>query len=436
MSSVGFGLLKSVIDHRYSLSNLAHQGILEEHFIDKEVPAYLFIRNFMLEYGVHPVLDTVARHVEDLAVFAQLPGEPVEYWIAEVKQRKRHNDIRQCFMRVRECLEGHDIERALDEMGSTYISVRDSYSTRSLADLRTVQQEVLTKHDVIQRAGQMPGVSFGFPYIDNQSGGAQGGDYVVIAGQTGVGKTYLALKIGMSAHRSNKNVIFLSTEIPVLQAARRVLAMEGRFSTDDLKKGTLSYYGRERAQRIVEQGAALDSDSGYYFHLLPGGMFPKVEDFAIVVKELRPHLAIVDGAYLLQATSRAWWEKNMEVAQVLKNLALNEDLPIIGTYQYTKRETGKIEGVGGGFAIVQIASIVLSFEYERKEDIGSINEVQYRVLRLTKGRDGEAGSIRVRYNMLTTQLVQDRRLTGRVTDDELIEPDISDEMDSQDFAEI
>jgi len=104
----------------------------------------------------------------------------------------------------------------------------------------------------------------------------------------------------------------------------------------------------------------------------------------------------------------------MEVASMLKNLALNENIPVIGTYQFGKKESGKLEGVGGGFAIPQIASMVLSFEYERKEDIGSQNEVQYRVLKLIKGRDGESGSIRVEYNMRRTTLHQARVISGRM----------------------
>jgi hypothetical protein len=132
----------------------------------------------------------------------------------------------------------------------------------------------------------------------------------------------------------------------------------------------------------------------------------------------------------------SWWEKNMEVAVVLKNLALNEDIPVLATYQYGKKDTGKLEGVGGGFAIPQIASIVLSFEYERKEDIGSTDEVQNRVLRLTKGRDGESGSIRVEYNMTSTKLTQERRLSGRAEDIMEYEPDLTEEMDQIDFAEI
>lgn len=437
MSSIGFGLFKSLIESNKNFSDLQNHSITEEHFQDKELAAYRFIKQFILEYGQYPVLETVSRHISEDLAFADLPLETPEYWITEVKKRKRYEDMHSCMLDVRRCIEEQNMEEALSVMGKGYLDIRESYISKRMADIREIQLEVLEKHDEVQSTQELPGVSFGFPYIDEESGGAQNGDYVVIVGQTGVGKTFLALKIAKAAHRSGKNVLFLSTEMPNLQTARRVLALEGRFSTNDLKKGRLSYFGRERAERIITEGAAFDGERGNYFRLLPGGMFPKVEDFAIVVKELKPDFAVIDGAYLLQTIARmSWWEKNMEVAVVLKNLAMNEDLPIMATYQYGKKDTGKLEGVGGGFAIPQIASMVLSFEYERKEDIGSTNDEQFRVLKLTKGRDGESGSIRVKYNMKTTRLVQERRLSGRLYNLPVEEPDLTEEMDQIDYAEI
>jgi len=436
VSSIGFGLFKALVENNIPFSNLQNYSITEDHFRDKELSAYRFMRQFILEYGEYPRLETISRHIADELAFADLPSEAAEYWVGEVKERKRYTDLHSYMLEMRRSIEDHNIEEALDLMGQGYLSIRESYITKRMVDLREVQREVLTKHDEAQSTQELLGVPFGFPYIDNQSGGAQKGDYIIIVGQTGVGKTFLALKVAKSAHSRGKNVLFLSTEMPNLQSARRVLGIEGRFSTTDLKKGTMSYYGRERAGRIVNEGAIIDGEQGNYFQLLPGGMFPKVEDFAVVVKELKPDLAVVDGAYLLQAKSKSWWEKNMEVAVILKNLALNEDIPILATYQYGKKDTGKLEGVGGGFAIPQIASVVLSFEYERKEDVGNTNEVQSRVLRLTKGRDGESGSIRVEYNMRTSQLIQDRRLSGRIYSEVVEEPDLTEEMDDIDYADI
>lgn len=436
-SSVGFGLLHSLLQGSDRFSSLTDFGISAEHFFEKELTAYEFIKGFILEHSTYPQAGTVARHIGELSVFDGLENEPIGYWVEEVKERKRFSDIRDTLLNVKSRLDSGSVSDAIDTLGSSYLRLRESYSVQRLEELRELQQRVLEKHDETQNSVDLPGISFGFPFIDMLTGGAQGGDYVAIAGQTGVGKTYLALKMAMSAHHTGKNVLAVSTEMPTIQAARRILAMEGRFSTTDIKMGRLSHFGRTRANMIIERGIAQDTGNDNWFYFLPGGMFSQVEDIIILAKEMKPDILVVDGAYLLQTKAASWWEKNMEVASKLKNLSLNENIPSIGTYQFLKKDAGKVEGVGGGFAIPQIASIMFSFEWERKEDMENNNEVQYRKLKFIKGRDGESGAIRVLYNMRRTSLEQDRVLAGQVDPDERISrSEESRELDENEVEEI
>jgi len=421
MSSVGFGLLYSLINSQDSFSTLNNHEITEHHFKDKEVDAYGFIRLFVMDYGEYPNVTTVARHIGNLEAFDGLENEPFEYWVSEVKNRKRYNDLKHTMATMREYLESNKLEDAIAFMGTSYLDLRHSYGNKRMTELREVQMEVLNKHDQLQSNPDIPGIPVGFPYLDEVSGGAQGGDYIAIVGQTGVGKTYLALRMALSGHiMAGKNVLVVSTEMPMLQSGRRILAMEGNFSTTDLKMGRLSHFGREKALELVERGASAIQNDGKYFYLLPGGMFSNVEDIIIITKEMRPDLLVVDGAYLLRAQSKSWWEKNMDVASMLKDLCMQQNIPIIATYQYNKGDKGKLEDIGGGFAIPQIASVVYSFEYERKEDMQSGADIQYRILKLTKGRDGESGAVRVLYDMRRTSLTQDRVLSGRVDPDDRV----------------
>ena len=421
MSSVGFGLLRSLITSQESFSILNNYEISEQHFREKEVDAYSFIRSFVMDYGEYPNTTTVARHIEVLEAFRGLEDEPFEYWVSEVKNRKRHNDLKATMATVREQVESGKLEEAIAFMGTAYLDLRHSYGNKRMTELREVQREVLEKHDQLQSNPDIPGIPIGFPYLDAVAGGAQGGDYITIVGQTGVGKTYLALKMALAGHvMAGKNVLVVSTEMPMLQSGRRILAMEGNFSTTDLKMGRLSHFGRERASELVENGATLLDSTEKYFYLLPGGMFSNVEDIVIITKEMRPDLLIVDGAYLLRTQAKSWWEKNMDVASILKDLSMQQNIPIIATYQYNKGDKGKLEDIGGGFAIPQIASLVYSFEYERKEDMNSGADIQYRILKLTKGRDGESGAVRVLYDMRRTSIVQDRVLSGRVDPDDRV----------------
>jgi replicative DNA helicase len=254
---------------------------------------------------------------------------------------------------------------------------------------------------------------------------------------TGVGKTNLALKTALSAHTMGFNVAIITTELPVPQISRRALAMSTRLSTSDMKLGRLSHWAVQRAQNFVNSLINLAEDDGPFFKILPGGMFANVDEVIIATKELQPDYLVIDGAYLLRIPG--WrgnrWDRMIEVTERTKSLSLEENIPIMSTYQFKKGESGNLEGIYGGTAMSHAASILLSFEYERKEDIGAPAPVQFRILRIVKGRDGEFGTIRILYDMRNTAIIQDSVLSGSEMDYEDTEEDYMDE-DPEEFAEI
>ena len=341
-----------------------------------------------------------------------LTDEQAEFWAERVKERKRFADLRATQRQISESLESGNVRAAINIMGSSYTNLRETYEENRMIDLKDAEREVLVRHNLIQNSGVLPGIPFGFPFIDSISGGAQGGDSIAIAGVTGVGKTYLALRIALSAYQMENSVLFLSTEMPKLQTARRLLAMEGHFSTTDLKLGTLSYFGVKKAEEIIE---AAGPTEGIWFKLLPGGLFANIEDVVVVARELKPAMLVIDGAYLLRLAEpgkQVYWERILKVASRIKQLAMTDDIPVLATYQYGKKDVGETKGIGGGMAVGQLAGMVFSFEFERKEDQQNPAPVQYRLLKLIKGRDGESGVLRVLYNMKRTTITQDRVISG------------------------
>ena len=179
--------------------------------------------------------------------------------------------------------------------------------------------------------------------------------------------------------------------------------------------GNLSGFATARLiERINEDNARNQTDHSYY-RLLPGGIYGTYENIATVTKEIKPHLLIIDGAALVKTDKfrGSRWERIIEVIERFKELALREeDLRIILTFHYGKGGAGKQENIYGGMAISQFASIILSFEYERPEDRNNPSPVQYRNLKLIKGREGESGTVRVLYDMRRSIISQDEVLVG------------------------
>ncbi len=71
-----------------------------------------------------------------------------------------------------------------------------------------------------------------------------------------------------------------------------------------------------------------------------------------------------------------------------------------------------------------------------EEDRNSTNPVQFRILKLLKGRDGETGTLRLLYDMQRSKIEQDRVLVGYSEDPSEEGEIVPVEVDSDPFEEI
>ena len=96
----------------------------------------------------------------------------------------------------------------------------------------------------LQRRVQSPApaeaVPTGFPSLDRLlGGGLRPGDLTVLTGDTASGKSSLALAIALRAAQHEHPAHFLSGEMTPARLLERALAIEGRVSVDQLRRGAL-----------------------------------------------------------------------------------------------------------------------------------------------------------------------------------------------------
>src|SRR5687768_11032349 len=85
----------------------------------------------------------------------------------------------------------------------------------------------------------------GFPSLDELLGGGfRRGDLIVLGGDTGSGKSALALAIALRVSEGMRSTLFLTAEMEADRVLERALAIEGRARIDDLRRGTLDDDGR------------------------------------------------------------------------------------------------------------------------------------------------------------------------------------------------
>ncbi len=409
--SVGFGFLHAMLRDNISPARLDDFRCSPAMFRGSEEDALQFITDFYSNYNTLPTLAVVEAEV---GPFPELPESPIEYWADQVRSRWAHSYISRSVQGIAELLADGDIEGAKERLQSIAVGARSYDLHNRVAPASEYAREVIERHAMVQGASGLIGVSFGFPFLDQVTGGAQPGDFIIVVGRPGTGKTYLLLKMALAAIAQGRKVLFLTMEMTALQIVSRLLAMHTGVTHTLLRHGKLSYF----AVQVLEQ--AIDTfDPNNNLIIMPGGLARSVTDLALRVKEQQPHVVLVDGAYLVRPGERsnAKWEKVTLVAEALKTIGIGEDIPIIASYQQGRGAEGKAGGslgtIGYSDAIGQLASIGIDIDDEDKDAEFSIGVSIPKIVSIIKGREGEYGAFRALFNMRRTQITQDEILVSR-----------------------
>jgi len=229
------------------------------------------------------------------------------------------------------------------------------------------------------------------------------------------GKSYLMLKMALTAKLAGFFPLFVTMEMSPLQCARRVLAMHAGVPASLIRLGRLSCWGRDKLVSTVRwAGEAQENDR--QFLLMRGSLTTTVEDVVLRVRELRPHIVFVDGAYLLRTRSKseARWERVTETAEYLKMVASDFNIPLVASYQFNRRGAGSLGNIAHADAVGQLASIVIGMDDEEQSstDPMSWGQRSYKLLELLKGREGERGEIRILFDMGRMRIEQDSVVKG------------------------
>jgi replicative DNA helicase len=234
-------------------------------------------------------------------------------------------------------------------------------------------------------------VAVGFPTLDALlGGGLRRGDLVALVGDTGSGKSALALAMALRASEAGHAAFVLSGEMTPERVVERALAIEGRVRVDDLRRGTLD----DAARGAVGAAALRLRDHGPGIAMLPGGGMEPVAD--VLRRALDTELAVVDPLAGLATGARARDEELATAVLALKALALELDLALVVTVPLALPARGRadqrptLDDLGALGALAQHADVVLGLYREEmyQADRGIEGATELRVL---KNRNGPTG---------------------------------------------
>lgn len=397
--SVGMGLLKRMIDEGRSPTLLIENSLEDHSFEGEEVAVLNYIRHHFQKFGKMPNSETVEREVE--VRFGKFPDEPLGYWMDGVRNRYQEKLMIDTMKSVQSKIGDGFVDEAREEIQSLGLRLREKFAADTVRSLWDAGVDVLKAQRLRQMSSKMSGVPFGFEYLDELSDGAQASDTVAMVGRPGTGKSYLLFASALFAHSYGETPLVVNFEMSSLQCARRIIALDSGVNVRHLRIGQTDHFKVKKISQLMEDLSKLDNP----FYLMQGSLKSTVEDLALVIQEKRPSVVYIDGAYMLRTRDsfRSRWERIADVAEYIKLMATEYNIPIIATYQFSRKGSGSIDHIGGSDEIGKLASIVCGLTNSEREGTDGI---VYNYLSILKGREGEQGVLEIEYDFNRMTITQ------------------------------
>lgn len=401
MANEGSKLLMGLVDSgKKGFSEFLDYQFTEEMFKGDEQDLYKFCKKHAMGYGKLPDRKTVKKWAKEHSIplpASEAISEPPKYYYDRLSNRNLKLGLLQAMKDAEEHRQ-EDPGKALEVLTSEVIALTNHERRTHLLNIAEDGGKIVHEEYTKAVLGGDDGLKFGWPTLDDMSGGLVGGDLVSLVGRPGMGKTYMALHGMINAWHQGMTTLFVSMEMNATPIVQRTVAMYTKTSIGELKQGTVA---SKKYNNMLNLMGSMKGEQGMW--VADGRLSMSVEDIMILCQQLQPDVIYIDGAYLLRRPDSyrmARHERiNSNTEDVKQYLAEGLNIPAVQTFQFNRGMKKKkdiedvdLEDIAGSDAIGQLSSLVLgTFQDD------NIETKLQRKIRILKGRSGEQGEFNINW---------------------------------------
>ena len=299
--------------------------------------------------------------------------------------------------------ESGSAQQILEAAEQRIYAIRQGRSAQGMAHISAVMGTVWETIKERQAAGEeFPGISTGLVDLDRRISGLNNSDLIILAARPGMGKSSLALNMGMeAAKRSGKNVAVFSLEMSREQLGMRLLSTECLVDNKKLLTGRIN--GEEEWNRIAMGVATLsqakmfiDDDASLSVAEI-NAKCRRVKDLGLVIID---YLQLMTSAGGPQRASDNRQQIVSDMSRSLKLMAKELNVPVICLSQLSRANESRAAGqrrpmlsdLRESGAIEQDADIVMFIHRESYYDDDTENPNVAECI-VAKNRHGETGTV-------------------------------------------
>jgi len=285
-----------------------------------------------------------------------------------------------------------EIKLVVDQMENCSVSV-EKYNT--MPEMISSTAERIEKRIELRSDGKPRGASLGLSKLDYFLAGLIPGRFYIAAARTSVGKTSFASWVTLQAIKQGKSPIFFSNEMDKEDLIEKLIAAEGKISTQKFQSGDMNDSELTRflatANEMAKLKLCVDEKSGW-----------DLDQLLATVHRLhrlgKCDMVFVD--YLQQVrvkSSKSKYEQVSIVSDAMKRLSRDLNIPVFGLAQINREaEKGSKEDIPtlahlkDSGSLEQDADVVMILH---KRDIADAE----LTLRVAKNRYGQTGDLRLKH---------------------------------------
>lgn len=249
-------------------------------------------------------------------------------------------------------------------------------------------------------------IKTGIHKLDDMTGGFREGEMVVIAADSGVGKSLFAAQVRVNACRNGHHALFCNGEMTAPHLATRELASVTSIGPYKMRHEWLLDINdhellREEAERQCEKCQILSMDLS----------LAKIRSTARkTISKQGLDLIILDYDELIDAEGKTEFDQQRAIARAAKGMAMELRCVVILVSQFRKSQQGEnnstpsLDRLYGSGAKKKYANYIILVDRPFVRELqGDQKEAEIRVL---KARDGQTGRVKAEFNIRTLRFEQ------------------------------
>lgn len=234
--------------------------------------------------------------------------------------------------RIAQSCKSFDDFKEVEEKKKKY-ELKNSKTISFINDL----EDITKMGDEYERRMKLEPIKTGFNAIDNKIGYLQGGDMIIMAAATGMGKTCMMLNIALSMAKQGKKVLIFSLEMNKEQLLNRIISSEIGISSAKFRNATLTkdeetkYFGYVFSEDFDKLNMQICTEYNITTSKIRSIVLDSKADVVFI-----DYMGLISGE-----NNKSSYERMSEISRDLKLLAMESKKPFIVLHQLNRANTDR-----------------------------------------------------------------------------------------------